>query len=60
VLARDAMAVGGNPVVKYRDLAVGGGMNVELDDIGRQQQPNRMALQLACGLSALNPPVTLL
>ena len=37
VFARDAVAVGAaiqRPVVKHRELAVGGGMNVELDDIG--------------------------
>ena len=47
VLARDAMAVGAaiqRPVVKHRELAVGGGMNVELDDIGagRKAGPHRI------------------
>jgi hypothetical protein len=37
VFARDAMSVGAaiqRPVVKYRELAVGRRMNVELDDVG--------------------------
>ena len=37
VLARDAMAVGAaveRPVVKHREFAVGGGMNIDFDDVG--------------------------
>ena len=37
MLARDAVAIGAaiqRPVVKHREFAIGGGMNIELDDVG--------------------------